>query len=204
MLHELSLERNRLKNEQTKLERISAGLMIDLQSSLITSDDNVVVSAPKIQQSDSEPDLGRLGSNNAKDDIDVSTRTTTPFGGLDQQGSELNSALIPDNLQIRTAKSHSPGRTNTPLGGPTVVRNKAPPSPPYGQITPTTAPHHLSIQTPTRVNFRTGMSGHRALTSSHSHPHDFLSPGAPRSMSNHAGAGILGSKKTGSGRRSLY
>ena len=35
------MERDRLKNEQTQLERLSAGLMIDLQSTLLTSDDHV-------------------------------------------------------------------------------------------------------------------------------------------------------------------
>ncbi len=43
------------------------------------------------------------------------------------------------------------------------------------------------------VNWRTGLSGHRALTNSHSpHPNDFISAssllgGAGRLMSNHAG-----------------
>ena len=76
MLHELSLERNRLKNEQTKLEHLSAGLMIDLQSSLLTSEDRVVVSAPEgsLLRSESELSLAVLNKS-AVDDIDVSKRS---------------------------------------------------------------------------------------------------------------------------------
>eukprot|EP00579_Thalassiosira_antarctica_P032163 CAMPEP_0201994240 /NCGR_PEP_ID=MMETSP0905-20130828/2146_1 /ASSEMBLY_ACC=CAM_ASM_000554 /TAXON_ID=420261 /ORGANISM="Thalassiosira antarctica, Strain CCMP982" /LENGTH=797 /DNA_ID=CAMNT_0048549173 /DNA_START=375 /DNA_END=2768 /DNA_ORIENTATION=- len=204
MLHELSLERNRLKHEQTKLECLSAGLMIDFQSSLITSDDRVVVPAPagSLLRNDSELSLSLLSTgrqldttsnpNISLDDIDISTRSKavqTP------PRSTKN-----EHRLIRTAKSHSPGRTSSLAPKP-----KAPPSPPYGQVTSNMPAHSWSnANTPTRVNFRTGLSGHRALTSSHSHPHDFLGGSALRSMSNHAG--ISSSKKSASNSRgrSIY
>jgi len=208
MLHELSIERNRLKTEQTKLERLSAGLMIDLQSSLITSDDNVVVPAPEgsLQRNDSD-NISPFGSNrpidSCVDDIDVSTRSRTVLTPprIDQSGGNSPPSST-KHREIRTAKSHSPGRTTTPTGN----TSKTPPSPPYGQVTPNTITGAYSnwsnVNTPTRVNFRTGLSGHRALTSSHSHPHDFIGGGTLRSMSNHAG--ISSSKKSNSRGRSIY
>ena len=212
MLHELSIERNRLKHEQTKLERLSAGLMIDLQSTLITSDDHVVVSAPEgMHRSDSDLSLAARDKiqNSARDDIDVSTRSRTVLTKDSHDGEQLH-------RQIRTAKSHSPGRNNSNIGGTTTSR-KSPPSPPYGQVTPGAIPSSWYqsapppiCSTPTRVNFRTGLSGHRALTSSHSHPHDFIGDrqATIRSMSNHAGAGISYTKSkpanVHSRGRSLY
>lgn len=215
MLHELSIERNRLKHEQMKLERLSAGLMIDLQSSLITSDDHVVVPAPEgsLKRSDSEVSL-KLRKNSTTgdavssvDDIDVSTRSRTGLtpprsmdgGTTTQQPPSMNDQHR--HREIRTAKSHSPGRTTQPASA------KTPPSPPYGQVVPPNLqqPNWSSmVYTPTRVNFRTGLSGHRALTSSHSHPHDFIDRGyaTVRSMSNHAG--ISSTKKASSRGRSIY
>ena len=84
MLHKLSLECNRIKKKQTKLERLSAGFMIDLQSSLITSDDHVVVlSPPGFRQSNSKSSLSLLSTNNRQlntsspnislNDINIST-----------------------------------------------------------------------------------------------------------------------------------
>lgn len=228
MLHELSIERNRLKHEQTKLERLSAGLMIDLQSSLLTSDDHVVVPAPEgsLLRSDSELSVSlrgkQPGDRAAVDDIDVSTRSRTrltPPRSMDGEGGggrgggadRVEHGGHP-HREIRTAKSHSPGRSSS-LGGRS-GGNKPPPSPPYGQMTPGGlgpgggggGAHGWSpsaVNTPTRVNFRTGLSGHRALTSSHSHPHDFIDRGATiRSMSNHAG--ISSSKAPSSRGRSIY
>ena len=213
MLHELSLERNRLKHEQMKLERLSAGLMIDLQSTLLTSDDHVVVPAPEgsLLRSDSELSLAvreRKTVTVSVDDIDVSARSRTaltpPRGAQEGRSTRWTEK---DRRQIRTAKSHSPGRTNvvSPSTLGATRTPKPPPSPPYGQIasgTPTQS-NWSNLSTPTRVNFRTGMSGHRALTSSHSHPHDFIGQ-APsfRSMSNHSG--ISSTKKSSSRGRSIY
>ncbi len=218
MLHELSIERNRLKHEQMKLERLSAGLMIDLQSSLLTSDDHVVVPAPEgsLIRNDSEMSLtngklgetGRSSSKVSLDDIDVSARSgavlTPPRDGpvtasFTQQTTQQQQQRT--HREIRTAKSHSPGR-NSNLAG---QNNKPPPSPPYGQVTSHQQQHNWSnINTPTRVNFRTGLSGHRALTSSHSHPHDFIGTTTIRSMSNHAGISTTSTKKASSRGRSIY
>ena len=192
MLHELSIERNRLKQEQMKLERLSAGLMIDLQSSLLTSDDNVVVSAPvgmarseselSLSQRRSDSELNICPKNASLDDIVVNGRSP-----------ETNCSQQQLQREIRTAKSHSPGRSPS-LG----LASVTPPSPPYSQ----TAGNPI-LNTPTRVNFRTGLSGHRALTSSHSHPHDFIGGGAIRSMSNHAGISTTVKKSDRRGR-SIY
>ena len=216
MLHELSIERNRLKHEQMKLERLSAGLMIDLQSSLLTSDDHVVVPAPEgsLRRSDSEMSLtnGKLGERRTSkvslDDIDVSARSGTvlspPRDGPATAINNNQSMTQPQQRThrgLRTAKSHSPGR-NSALSG---SQSKPPPSPPFGQVHTQQQQHNWSnINTPTRVNFRTGLSGHRALTSSHSHPHDFIDRGATiRSMSNHAGISTS-TKKVSSRGRSIY
>jgi len=169
-LHELSIERDRLKNEQTKLERLSAGLMIDLQSTLLTSDDHVICSAPEgMPRIDSDLDLlarEDLSINSRKpslDDISVNSRSPKPV-----HDSPTSAAT----QEIRISKSHSPSRV-------TRMRGINPPSPP---------PTDPRLSTPTRVNFRTGMSGHRALLSSNTHPHDFIgTPGSVRSMSNHSG-----------------
>jgi len=207
MLHELSLERNRLKHEQMKLERLSAGLMIDLQSSLLTSDDHVVVPAPQgLIRSDSDLSYSvrsKSPPGACHDDIDVSTRSRpglSPSSSL--RGEHGHNQPSSHHREIRTAKSHSPGRSSS-LG----PQNKLPPSPPFGQVLPSLASHQnwsTGVNTPTRVNFRTGLSGHRALTSTHSHPHDFIGGGAVRSMSNHAGAGISSSKKSDRRGRSIY
>mmetsp|Transcript_30684 Transcript_30684/g.65194 ORF Transcript_30684/g.65194 Transcript_30684/m.65194 type:complete len:879 (+) Transcript_30684:81-2717(+) len=216
MLHELSIERNRLKHEQTKLELLSAGLMIDLQSSLITSDDHVVVPAPEgtLLRSESELSLSLMGTggridtsnhNISLDDIDVSTRSKsilTPPRSSNEHTQVFAQSADHTHREIRTAKSHSPGRTSS-----LAQSNKAPPSPPYGQVTGNMSgtQHNSgsSVNTPTRVNFRSGLSGHRALNSSHCHPHDFLENRAYRSMSNHSG--ISSSKKaTNSRGRSIY
>jgi len=194
MLHELSLERNRLKQEQTKLERLSAGLMIDLQSSLITSDDKVVVSAPEgslLRRCDSDLSPSLLGTgrhlntsspNVSLDDIDISNRSKSILSPSHSSKDDTQSPAQPmEHQEIRTTQSHSPGRMTSSLG------RSAPPTPPYGQGTSNA--HGSS--TPMRVDFRTGLSGHRALTSSHSHPHDFIESRGTgttiRSMSNHAG-----------------
>lgn len=202
MLHELSIERNRLKSEQTKLECLSAGLMIDLQSTLLASDDHVIVPAPEgsLRQSESELSLSMRGEGSVTsvDDIDISIHSrsvlTPPRMNEHRENNE-------QHRQIRTAKSHSPGRS----AGMGAKPPKAPPSPPYGQVTPSNPPSNwVSVNTPTRVNFRTGLSGHRALSSAHAHPHDFIDRGAPggRSMSNHMG--ISSSKKPSSRGRSIY
>ncbi|KAL7482737.1 hypothetical protein ACHAW6_008396 [Cyclotella cf. meneghiniana] len=203
VLHELSIERNRLKNEQKKLEHLSAGLMIDLQSSLLTSDDMVIVQAPEgMPRSESELNLmlpnrmDRQSSNVSQDDLDISCRSRTSLTNSSSRGLTIGQSTNVNNetqpREIRTVKSHSPGRNYT-----------TPPSPPYNQTTPGGSAVTSYAMTPTRVNFRTGLSGHRALSSSHSHPHDFIDRGGPsRSMSNHAG---LGSKKSSNLRgRSIY
>jgi len=179
-LHELSIERDRLKNEQTKLERLSAGLMIDLQSTLLTSDDHVICSAPEgMPRIDSDLELS-TGHNrkSSLDDLSVKSKSPTPIVLSNSSGA------IPD---IRMTKSHSPSRVAR-IGGTN------PPSPP---------PTDPRLSTPTRVNFRTGMSGHRALLSSNTHPHDFIgTPGSVRSMSNHSG--ISRGKKVTRPRASIY
>lgn len=203
MLHELSIERNRLKHEQKKLEHLSAGLMIDLQCSLLTSDDTVIVHAPE----GLPPKMDRQSSTVSKDESfkensDTQSQTTgrglSPVPPPPQTSRNINTSRSTDPIErqpqhIRTAKSHSPGRNYS-----------TPHSPPYNQMTPggSNANNNYAM-TPTRVNWRTGLSGHRALSSSHSHPHDFIQPiGPSRSMSNHAG---LGSKKSSNLRgRSIY
>ena len=200
MLHELSLERTRLKAEQTKLERMSAGLMIDLQSTLRFSDDHVVVPAPtgSLARVDSDASLSLSTSTHRRqtsvDDLEVSARSKTaltpPRSGARASASAVASA--PEARQpreVRMAKSHSPGRHPALAGG------KPPPSPPYGHAATTPvigpSPSQPNGLTPTRVNFRTGLSGHRALTSSYSHPHDFINRAEGRSYSNHAGASAM-------------
>ena len=199
MLHELSLERNRLKHEQKKLEHLSAGLMIDLQCSLLTSDDTVIVHAPE----GLPPKVDRQSSTVAPKDNMLEKNTQSQITGRispvrpTQTTRNINTSRSTDHVErqpqhIRAAKSHSPGRNYS-----------TPPSPPYNQMTPGGSNVNSYAMTPTRVNWRTGLSGHRALSSSHSHPHDFIQPiGPSRSMSNHAG---LGSKKSSNLRgRSIY
>ena len=186
-LHELSIERDRLKYEQTKLERLSAGLMIDLQSTLLTSDDHVICSAPKgfLRVTDSDlcdSTCSRRKKSGSLDDIGVSI-TRGAKGNEDEVAVEMktpSSCPRPTTAQVLTATSHSPTRMAS-------------------------LPSNQSQITPTReVNWRTGMSGHRALTSSHSHPHDFISAsgGTVRSsMSNHAG---VSKSKSSRPRASIY
>jgi len=184
-LHELSIERDRLKHEQTKLERLSAGLMIDLQSTLLTSDDHVICSAPEgMPRIDSDWELSTRHDKKQQqqqqpslDDISVTARSPKLVA--------VNTArsAISD---IRMSKSYSPSRSARGANHP--------PSPP---------PTDPRLSTPTRVNFRTGMSGHRALMSSNTHPHDFIgTPGSMRSMSNHSG--ISRGKKPTRPRASIY
>lgn len=186
MLHELSLERNRLKHEQKKLEHLSAGLMIDLQCSLLTSDDTVIVHAPE-GLAPVPNRMDRQSSTASKDDLEINTHSRKG-GRSPVRPPPVSKAVSIETKQpheIRTAKSHSPGRNYSTY---------TPPSPPYNPTTPGGSSVNSYAMTPTRVNFRTGLSGHRALSSSHSHPHDFIQPiGPSRSMSNHAG---LGSKKS--------
>jgi len=212
MVHELCIERNRIEHEQTKLERVSARLMIDLQTTLTTSDDNVVVPAPEVslQRTNSENSLSILGTgsklensipNISIDGMDVSTCSRAILTPPKHCGNnqEQSSSYHP-HRPIRTVKLHSPGRTHaTP---------KAATSRPYSQVISNTTSQQLETSisrtnTPTRVNFQTGLSGHRALSSPHSHPHEFLG-GALKSMSNHAG--ISSSKKATmySRGRSIY
>lgn len=181
-LHELSMERDRLKNEQTQLERLSAGLMIDLQSTLLTSDDHVITPAPEgMLRVDSDFELSTRQPKTTLDDSSLGTRSK-PSGDTTTGEDNNVSGTIPD---LRQTKSHSPGR-GVRIGG------ASSPSPTRDWST-----------TPTRINFRTGMSGHRALLSSNSHPHDFLgSPVSMRSMSNHSG--ISKSKKAMRPRASIY
>ena len=200
MLHELSLERTRLKAEQTKLERMSAGLMIDLQSTLrFTSDDHVVVPAPKGSLSRVDSDASLSVSTHrrekSKDDIDVSARSKRVLTPTRDGSPAASPPEARQPREVRMAKSHSPGRHPTLAAG----GRRPPPSPPYGQaattpdIRPSPSQTQSSGLTPTRVNFRTGLSGHRALTSSYSHPHDFINrtEGIGRSYSNHAGVSAV-------------
>ena len=165
--------------------------------------DMVIVQAPEgMPRSESELNLtlpnrmDRQSSNVSQDDLDISCRSRTTLTTSSSralttgQSTNVNNETHP--REIRTVKSHSPGRNYT-----------TPPSPPYNQTTPGGRAVTSYAMTPTRVNFRTGLSGHRALSSSHSHPHDFIDRGGPsRSMSNHAG---LGSKKSSNLRgRSIY
>ena len=139
MLHELSLERTRLKAEQTKLERMSAGLMIDLQSTLRFSDDHVVVPAPtgSLARVDSDASLSLSTSTHRRqtsvDDLEVSARSKTaltpPRSGARASASSVASA--PEARQpreVRMAKSHSPGSTPpSPGGSPRPARPTATP-----------------------------------------------------------------------------
>ena len=184
-LHELSIERDLLKHEQTKLERLAAGLMIDLQSTLLTSDDHVICSPPKgfLHGTDSDScdsdrmscifeDMAMRATN---DEVTEETMNTT------------SSCPRMTKAPVFTARSHSPIRK--------------------ANFSTTSQPQQTSTPiTPTReVNWRTGLSGHRALTNSHSpHPHDFISAllgVTAKSMSNHAG--VSKSKKSRP-RASLY
>jgi len=177
ILHELSIERNRLKCEQAILKHRSAGLMIDLESSLLTSnDDQVIVPAPEgsLRCSDSKSNLSVVGGSKQLDtsdfrtntdgiDISNSSRTSlkprytngdrrSPTKPLDRTHGQIRTSLSHSFTQpfdrthgeIRTNLSHSPNR-----------EPNAPDSPFHNQITG---------NSPMRVNFRTGMSGHRALT----------------------------------------
>jgi hypothetical protein len=165
-LHELSIERDRLKREQIKLERLSAGLMIDLQSTLLTtSEDHVITPAPKgfLRMSDSDS-CGEDTNDGIAVEIsgEAVEITTTPTS------SPRNDTFH----QVQTDRSLSP---NT-------------------RITPTR-----------EVNWKTGLSGHMALSSpftsssatTYSHPHDFIAATSgvtTRSMSNHSGASTPKSK----------
>ena len=158
--------------------------MIDLQSTLLTSDDHVICPAPEgIPRVDSDLELSTRQPKKASlDDSSVGTRSKQLEEVTSSGESNNSSGTIPD---LRQTKSHSPGR-GLRIGGTN------PPSPTHERLT-----------TPTRVNFRTGMSGHRALLSSNSHPHDFIgTPGSLRSMSNHSG--IARSKKAMRPRASIY
>lgn len=172
LLHELSLERLRLKQEQKKLERVAAGVMIDLQSSLLVDDDVVVVSAPVgLPRRPSESELSFMLAKNtfdrqiSKDDISVRSRSinsSTPQRELGLEDEDIQRT-------IRPVQSDSPSR----------LVHCSPNS---------LSPEHVS--TPTRLNFRTGLIGHTCLASSRTHSHDFLE--SPRdtshsSMSNHSG-----------------
>ncbi len=188
-LHELSIERDRLKSEQTKLERLSAGLMIDLQSTILSSDDHVICSPPKdflLHTSSDSCDSRRKKTLGSLDDINVmkSTRKADDVLAVGEMKTPSScprptAAVAP----VTTARSHSPSWK----------ANLLPSSLSQSQVTPTR-----------EVNWRTGLSGHRALTSSHSHPHDFIgtsSGGTIRSMSNHAG---VSKSKSSRPRASIY
>lgn len=177
------MERDRLKNEQTQLERLSAGLMIDLQSTLLSSDDHVITPAPEgMLRLDSDFDLSTRQPETTLDDSSLGTRSK-PSGDTTTGEHNIPSRTITD---LRQSKSHSPG------GG---VR--------IGGVSSPSPTREWTATPPTRINFRTGMSGHRALLSSNSHPHDFLgSPVSMRSMSNHSG--ISKSKKAMRPRASIY
>jgi len=168
MLHELSIERNRLKDEQQKLERLSAPLMIDLQSSLITSgDDQVIVSAPEgsLRRSDAGSWLSLVGGRQQLDtsnaDINVSNHHGTVLTPRSTNLSRHSPTQQLDHAHRKMLSRGSPSDTlpGTPRGRSAgTVRGSC-----------SSASHAF-----TKVNFRTGRSGHRALTNPHSHPHDFL------------------------------
>eukprot|EP00984_Skeletonema_dohrnii_P021859 scaffold11034_cov155-Skeletonema_dohrnii-CCMP3373.AAC.9 len=168
-LLELSIERDLLRYEQTKLERLSAGLMIDLQSTLFTSDDHVICAPPNSFLHGTDSDLcDSIRNSCSLDDIDD---ITIMRAKNDEVPEEAVSTPSTAKAPVFTAKSHSPNQKATL---PTMIQPQ-------------------QVTTPTReVNWRTGLSGHRALTNSQSpHPHDFIgassSGGAARLMSNHAG-----------------
>eukprot|EP00985_Skeletonema_marinoi_P019219 scaffold10949_cov92-Skeletonema_marinoi.AAC.1 len=168
-LLELSIERDLLRYEQTKLERLSAGLMIDLQSTLFTSDDHVICAPPNGFLHGTDSDLcDSIRNSCSLDDIDDMTIMRAKNDEVPEEAVNTPSTA---KVPVFTAKSHSPNQRATL---PTMIQPQ-------------------QVTTPTReVNWRTGLSGHRALTNSQSpHPHDFIgassSGGAARLMSNHAG-----------------
>jgi len=230
-LHELSADRDRLKDEQTKLEHLAAGLMIDLQSSLLASEsDQIAVPAPRgsLRHSDSDSSLSLLGLrlpldaaspsviaddsdvssrsrtknvsrySASSDDIDVSNRSRTGLlpspsgeGGAGPSRTSDRAA----HPAIRATQSFSPGRTSAhapPAASPS----------PHGPLPGPARGAWAGAATAARVNFRTGMSGHAALTSSRLlRPHEgglAARPGAGgrRTMGHHAGISKAGSFAT--------
>ncbi len=187
-LNELSIDRDLLKHEQKKLEQLAASLMIDLQSTLLTSDDHVICSPPKGFLHDTDSDSCGSDRNRKSCFLDDVEQMTIMH--------ETNNEVAEEAM-------------NTPLSCPRMIK-----APVFAarshysteQVDLSTMGQSQQIITPVtpkkEVNWRTGLSGHRALTNSHSpHPHDLISASHVRLMSNHAG---VSKSKQSRPRASLY
>ena len=150
MLHELSIERNRLKDEQQKLERLSAPLMIDLQSSLITSgDDQVIVSAPEgsLRRSDAGSWLSLVGGRQQLDtsnaDINVSNHHGTV---LTPRSTNLSRHSPTQQLDHAHRKMLSRGSPSDTLPG--TPRGRRQPSRTHGHLQGSRHWHGWAAATP--------------------------------------------------------
>ena len=159
MLHEISLERRRLREEQTSLERLASGLMIDLQSSLLASDDSQVIvaapegaprPAPAAEEGAPVPDAPRSGGTGA--DGAPPPPTAPSLAGHAPPALPPRRQPPPEPRATPSRSPRQPGGGRPPAASAGAA-TRAPPAP---------------------VNFRTGLSGHRGLSSAYTHPHDFI------------------------------
>ncbi len=217
MLHGLSLRRNKIRREQDKIENEVVGLMNAFQNSLINDDDITVIDSSSFKND--SPLTSRKKKNTSpkssastkstskvssppKEQI-ITTRTTTVPADGGSPGSHSYSAsptniyATPrynnendENLSPRSniSQRSSSSVSNSPIINPNMVEGAR-------------EWRRKNLKHAARgIDFRTGMSGHHAVHSGGSHPHEFLGRQSHNNrgllkMSSHTGLTMINRSK---------
>jgi hypothetical protein len=228
MLLALSNRRKELRTEQSKVDNKFIRLMSDLQASLQNDEDLTVITAdtfsPPMETIDDDSTIVEKEEEapEERNDVDIQkpvalTRQLTPpntgirfgcfangvFDSFDGNDGERQGIIA--SLSQQTMRSPSSEEVQRREGSSTVAPRIFPsvshPSPSEMRAGARAWRELHGRPAEVGINFRTGMSGHMGLLSTHSRPHDFLeseeTSGAPSEtpttdtgMSSRASAGL--------------
>ena len=216
MLHGLSLRRNKIRREQDKIENEVVGLMNAFQKTLIKDDDITVIDSSSFQN-DSPLTSRKKKSSSSKTSATTTSKvvpekkpiTSTPTSttktaavegspvSRSYSASPTNLFASPgynneneENLSPRSniSQRSSSSTSNSPIINPNMVEGAR-------------EWRRKNLKHAARgIDFRTGMSGHHAVHSGGSHPHEFLGRQSHSNrgllkMSSHTGLTVINRTK---------
>jgi hypothetical protein len=201
MLLALSNRRKELRTEQSKVDNKFIRLMSDLQASLQNDEDLTVITAdtfsPPMETIDDDSTIVEKEEEapEERNDVDIQkpvalTRQLTPpntgirfgcfangvFDSFDGNDGERQGILASLSQQpVRSPRSEEiPRREDSSAAAPRIFPSVSHPSPSEMRAGARAWRELHGRPAEKGINFRTGMSGHMGLLSTHSRPHEYL------------------------------
>jgi len=166
MLRSVSDKRQELRIQQSENDTQFIKLMNHLQGALQMEEDLTVVCRSVYQETDeNEAMVGPKHDDSIPED--EASRTDSPTETRDQQNPSQAQSIPHEQSSCTDPMASTESNLSFRLEHPSTVRM------PAGALAWRERPAGDGRAS---INFRTGMSGHKALLSNHSHPHDFLVP----------------------------